>query len=183
MPYFKAKKSWTHNFCILGGVIDDHTPTKDNLLDLQKAGLGRKKVVFENNKSNHEEFIVALEKACPKLKDGGGVELLYAVGGGGGQRKLETIPPGPDGYSIPYLRCTVCVGQAVTCVRPLQQDLDLSPQSTSLFVGDKDCPTVECMSCGQKVNYGHLRVHKEKECKESTLKVFVKAIVEVKVGT
>ncbi|XP_022810308.1 uncharacterized protein LOC111347320 [Stylophora pistillata] len=92
------------------------------------------------------------------------------VGGGGGQRKLETIPPGPDGYSIPYLRCTVCVGQAVTYVRPLQQELDLSPQSTSLFVGDKDYPTVECMSCGQKVNYGHLRVHKEKECKESTLK-------------
>lgn len=64
----------------------------------------------------------------------------------------------------------MCVGQAVTYVRPLQQELDLSPQSTSLFVGDKDYPTVECMSCGQKVNYGHLRVHKEKECKESTLK-------------
>ena len=139
MPYFKAKESWTHNFCILGGVIDDQTPTKDNLLDLQKAGLGRKKVVFENNKSNHEEFIVALEKACPKLKDGGGVELLYAVGGGGGQRKLETIPPGPDGYSIPYLRCTVCVGQAVTYVRPLQQDLDLSPQSTSLVLHLIEC--------------------------------------------
>ncbi|PFX17469.1 Roundabout-like 1 [Stylophora pistillata] len=151
MPYFKAKESWTH-FCILGGVIDDQTPTKNNLLDLQKAGLWRKKVVFGNNKANHEEFIVALEKACPKLKDGGGLELLYAVGGGGGQRKLETIPTGPDGYSSPYLRCTVCVGQAVT-----------------YFVGDKDCPTVECMSCGQKVNYGHLRVHKEKECKESTL--------------
>ena len=52
----------------------------------------------------------------PKLKDGGGFQLLQALGGGGGVRSLDLIMPGQDGYSIPYLRETQCRTSNFVCL-------------------------------------------------------------------
>ena len=127
VPFFQPKETWTHNFCLLGCVSDDISPSKDEIVLLQKAGLGKRKIVFPNKNADHDGFMNILEKEYPKIKEGGGIELLRAVGGGGGQRKLEVLSPGPQGYSITYLRNNICIGQATIYLRPLQKDLDLTP--------------------------------------------------------
>ena len=68
-----------------------------------KGGLGRKKLVCPNKNANHSEFSQLLEEKFPKLK-GGGFELLRCSGGGGGLRPLVVVPPGPAGYSVPYVK-------------------------------------------------------------------------------
>ena len=75
-----------------------------------------------------------LEKEYPKIKEGGGIELLRAVGGGRGQRKLEVLKSGPQGYTITYLRNIICIGQATIYLRPLQKDLDLTTLPTKVSV-------------------------------------------------
>lgn len=90
------------------------------------AGLGRRKIVCPNKNASHFEFQKFLEAEFPKLKAGGGFELIRAVGGGG-KRRLQVIPPGPEGYNIPYVRGVV--GSGVVFVRPLQASLDTSPLS------------------------------------------------------
>lgn len=137
MPFFQPKETWTHNFCLLGCISDDITPSKEDIYHLQKAGLGKRKVVFPNKNANHDDFLDILQKEYPKLKEGGGIELLRAVGGGGGQRKLEVLSPGQQGYTIPYLRGTICIGQATIYLRPLQKDLDLSPMTSDVSVSQK----------------------------------------------
>ena len=97
------------------------TPSKQTVVQLNEANLGRRKIVFPNKNAGHDEVKSILENECPKLKSGGGFLLLRAVGGGAGQRNLQVIQPGEKGYSIPCLRCTACVGQAVTYVRPLEK--------------------------------------------------------------
>ena len=47
-PYFKPKETWTHNFFCLASPQQDQVPVKSQKLELQTAGLGRKKVVFGN---------------------------------------------------------------------------------------------------------------------------------------
>ena len=132
--FFKPKETWTHSFCALGCVSDDISPSKDEIVHLQKAGLGKRKVVFPHKNADHDGFMNIIEKEYPKIKEGGGIELLRAVGGGGGQRKLEVLSSGPRGYSIEYLRNIICIGQATLYIRPLQKDLDLTPLPDKLSV-------------------------------------------------
>ena len=89
------------------------------------AGLGRRKLVCPNKNASHSEFQQFLETEFPRRKAGGGFELLRAAGGGAGRRKLQVIPPGPEGYNIPYTRGVV--GSGVVFVQPLQANLDVSP--------------------------------------------------------
>ena len=86
------------------------------------AGLGKMKVVFPNKNASHEELQKFMEEKFPKMKGSGGFEVLRAVGGGGGQRVLNLIPPSREGYSVSYLKERL--GQAVAYFRPLQVDLD-----------------------------------------------------------
>ena len=122
----KHRETWTHEFCVLAGVNDNKTPSKEQLWDLRKAGLGPSKVVFPDKNADHDEFIEVLENVFPKLKCGGGIQLLQATGGGGGQRNLKLLYPSEDGYSVPYLKGPMAVGQSVIYIRPLQIKLDRS---------------------------------------------------------
>ena len=79
---------------------------------LRTAGLGKKKIVFSNKKAVHGELSSKIETQYLKVKDGGGFELLRAIGSSNGVRPLQSIPFRSWGYSIPYLRECVCVGQA-----------------------------------------------------------------------
>ena len=69
------KDTWTHNFVCLSKCVDENTPTCKEKLALAMAGLGEKKIVFRKNGKGchiHEKLL----KTFPKLKDGGGYELL-----------------------------------------------------------------------------------------------------------
>ena len=90
-----------------------------------QAGLGKMKLVFSNKKANHMEVQSFLEEKFPQLRDGGGIEVLRAVGGGGGQRPLHLVPPGREGYTLSHIKERF--SQAAVYIRPLQTDLDESP--------------------------------------------------------
>ena len=104
------------------------TLNKEELEKLRQAGLGRRKIVFPNKNAGFTAFSDVIMEKYPKLRDGGGFQLLRALGGGGGKRHLDLIIPGKDGYSIPYLRETQCLGQAILYVRPLQANLSMEKQ-------------------------------------------------------
>ena len=122
---FVPKETWTHDFVILSSTAQLYTPSREESGSLLNAGLGRRKLVCPNKNASHSEFQQFLETEFPRLKAGGGFELLRAAGGGAGRRKLQVIPPGPEGYNIPYTRGVV--GSGVVFVRPLQANLDVSP--------------------------------------------------------
>ena len=44
-----------------------------------------------------------LEEKFPRLIDGGGIEVLQAVEGGGGQRPVFYVPLGREGYTLAHL--------------------------------------------------------------------------------
>ena len=70
-------------------------PVKSQKLELQAAGLGRKKVVF----GNKDEVIDVskLEAEYPKLKAGGGFEILSS----GIDSSLAFVSPSPTRFSVP----------------------------------------------------------------------------------
>ena len=53
VTFFQPKETWTHNFCLLGCVSDDISPSKDEIVHLQNAGLGKRKIVFPNKNADH----------------------------------------------------------------------------------------------------------------------------------
>ena len=124
-PYFKPKETWTHDCFCLASPRQDQVPFKSRKLELRAAGLGRKKVVF-GNKDGAIEVTKKLEAAYPKLKAGGGFEILRSGMGS----SLAFVPPPATGYSVPYLRDQAGLGQALAYLRPLQVELDVSPVST-----------------------------------------------------
>ena len=126
-PYFKPKETWTHDFFCLASPQQDQVPVKSQKLELQTAGLGRKKVVF-GNKDQAIEVSKKLEAAYPKLKAGGGFEILRSGIGS----SLAFVSPPATGYSVPYLRDQAGLGQALAYIRPLQVELDISPVSTDM---------------------------------------------------
>ena len=70
-----VKDTWMHNFVCLNNTCDETTPGCKQRVELSMAGLGEKKVTF--NKNGNWPFIDRkLKETFPKLKDGGGHELL-----------------------------------------------------------------------------------------------------------
>ena len=51
-PYYKPKETWTHDFFCLAYPEQDQVPCKSQKLQLQAAGLGRKRVVFAHRASS-----------------------------------------------------------------------------------------------------------------------------------
>ena len=124
---FTPLETWTHDICVLARCDENSTPSRERLEVLIKAGLGKIKLVFPNKKANHTEFQCFLEEKFPRLKDGGGIEILRAIGGGGGCRSLHLVQPGREGYPLSYIKERF--SQAAVYIRPLQTDLDESPMS------------------------------------------------------
>lgn len=121
-PYFKPKETWTHNFICLAEKDVLSIPGREEKMSLKESGLGEKNIVFSDKKGNFAYIQGVLERQFPKLKAGGGFELLRSCGG---RRQLELITMPAHGYDIPYLKQTL--GQAIAYIRPLQRDLDMSP--------------------------------------------------------
>ena len=129
---FTPLETWTHDICPLGKCDENKTPDRPRMEKLMEAGLGKMKLVFPNKKAGHNEFQSFLEEKFPRLIDGGGIEVLRAVGGGGGRRDLHLVPPGREGYTLPHVRERF--SQATVYIRPLQTDLDESPLSHEVSI-------------------------------------------------
>lgn len=99
---FTPLETWTHDICVLGRCDESHTPSRERNEVLVNAGLGKMKLVFPDKKAKHDDVEKFLVEKFPRLNDGGGFEVLRAHGGGGGTRPLHLVPPGKDGYSLPY---------------------------------------------------------------------------------
>ena len=77
-PKQKRETTWTHDFVCLAHKDQLYPPNQREKLLLSDAGHGRKKVVLINNGDAHhvEE---KLEEYFPKLKEGGGFEILRST--------------------------------------------------------------------------------------------------------
>ena len=122
---FKPKETWTHEFFCLAAKDQCRAPGRAGKFTLQQAGLGRKKLCF-SNKAKFAEFRQKIVEAFPKLSEGGGFEIMR-TGHDGSNTALTTITPPPTGYSVPFLRDSSGLGQALAYIRPLQRDLDSNP--------------------------------------------------------
>ncbi|XP_044165291.1 uncharacterized protein LOC122949233 [Acropora millepora] len=151
---FQPLETWTHEVCVLARCDEDATPTRERLEELISAGLGKAKLVFPDKKADHNKVQLFLEEKFPKLKSAGGFEVLRASGGGGGQRPLSLLPPSKEGYSVPHLKERL--GQAVAYIRPLQVDLDVTPNTV---LEDDESPTVACQNCKQPIPMLSMRDH------------------------
>jgi len=88
---------------------------------LEEAGLGEKSVEL-SMECNHEEFYQLILSTFPKLKNGGGFELLRCA-----PNSRELLPIGPRVASTPKL-LKRRVGNGRVYVRPLQRDLSLEAE-------------------------------------------------------
>ena len=66
-----------------------------------------------------------LEEEFPKLKNGGGFEILRS-GFSPGKSLVLLRPPASVGYSVKFLRDESGLGQALAYARSLQRSLDVS---------------------------------------------------------
>ncbi len=121
--FFIPKETWTHEFFCLAETNQCRIPSRQDKFVLQSAGLGRKKLVF-GSKDTAKSVQEKLEKAYPKLSQGGGFEILRS---GASVKELVVIrPPSLTGYAVPFLRNESGLGQALAYIRPVQENLDIS---------------------------------------------------------
>lgn len=81
-----------------------------------------------------EDLFTELLHHFPKLRDGGGYELLLAGCRGG--RELTPLEPPSDGYSVQFLKSVVAASKIF--VRPLQKDLNIELHSDANDVRPHD---------------------------------------------
>ncbi len=117
------RETWTHTFCCLANREQCVPPTVNLKAKLQQAGLGQKKICL-NWKANAIYVKTKLEDVFPKLTNSGGFDILRL---GPQTSELVLIKPPRSGYSVPFLRDAAGLGQAVAFIRPIQDNLDLTP--------------------------------------------------------
>ena len=89
-------------------------PSRSFKIQLQQAGLGRKKLCF-NSKANATEVKTKLKESYPKLIAVGGFEILQR---GLSPSELSIIPPPNSGYTVHFLHDSAGLGQAISFIRP-----------------------------------------------------------------
>ena len=114
--------SWTHKFYCLAESEETRVPSSSmQRNELVLAGLGERKVTVADVDCSPQEFQETLLTVFPKLRKGGGFELLKCSAS---TRQLEVIP-----FSIsnsPSLLRS-WIGTARIYLRPIQLNLDLTP--------------------------------------------------------
>ena len=126
-PFRKKAKvvTWTHSWVCLSTTSDDTIPDASDRVTLKLAGLGEKRFTLDCCATAQELYDV-LEYQFPKLKDGGGFELLRT--GEGGSRELEVVRMPAGGYTTEYLKAVI--HNAKLYIRPLQSDLSVEQCSS-----------------------------------------------------
>lgn len=95
-------------------------------MELQLAGLGRKKIVF-GSKDNAVKVKEKLEQAYPKLDKGGRFEILRSGDSTSVCGLCVLKPSAATGYSVNFLKNESGLGQALAYIPPLERSLHTSP--------------------------------------------------------
>lgn len=147
-PYHQSKKkkaaakrtTWTITVVCLASHQQRRVPTdskfKENLVE---AGLGEKKIIIPDLDCGAAEFKDILLTKFPKLKDGGGFELLRCVAN---SKSLEVISTTVS--RLPRLLKAV-IGSGKVYLRPIQRDLDLKPETLSGYEVTHCCCQLICI--------------------------------------
>ena len=119
----KKKATWTHRFVCLAMHGQTSIPTtswaKDELLS---AGLGERKILFNDVDCDTETFKNTLFENFPKLRNAGGFELCKCKPN---SRELESL----SGVVLSSPRALQsCGGNSRTYIRPIQMDLELTKE-------------------------------------------------------
>ena len=99
--------------------------------ELYLAELGEKEIEFPTLDASAEEFKEILQTSFPRLRQGGGYQLLKCMPN---SRKLECLSSGV--YSSPA--ALKRVGSSRTYLRPTQRDLDIEPAEDSSDSGVRE---------------------------------------------
>ena len=130
---YVPKETWTHKFSLSPCARVD-APSRKEKLELQFAGLGRKKIVF-GSKDGALQVKTKLEEEFPKVKNGGRFEILR-TGFSPGKSLVLLRPPASVDYSVKCLRDESGLGQALAYIHPLQRSLDVSLHAKEEFLSD-----------------------------------------------
>ena len=123
VPMFNPLPTWTHRFCLLSDKNANIAPNISEKERLKAMGLGELKITFDDKKGSHQFLTRVLEEKFPLLKETGGYLICRTANG---SQRLQVIPPGKNGYSIPYLRDESPLRQAVAYICPLQKSIIVS---------------------------------------------------------
>ena len=122
----KKRLSWTQKFVCLASKDRQRVPCSiAEKEELVEAGLREKSVFISNVECTAQEFKETLITEFPKLADAGGFELMRCVAN---TRQLEPISTTVS--QQPKVLKTV-VGNGRIYIRPIQQDLDLTPSEAT----------------------------------------------------
>lgn len=121
-PKNKKIEKWRHEFVCLANKRQTRVPSPMEKVELVHANLGPlylELTLSSDAQMFHEELL----KSYPKLESCGGYELLR--GSDANNKDLIVIPPPVGGYTALFLKSVV--SHAKIYIRPLQEDLSLSP--------------------------------------------------------
>ena len=141
-------------------------PTRERKEKLQRAGLGRRKVKF-NASLSAVELKEKLEEVFPRLVYGRGFELLRRGSSGNG---LILIHQPGGGYTVKYLRESAGLGQALMFVRPLQANLDVSAEESSVDF-HSEVSEFQCI-----LSVDHFNDDRVRKTKTSDRKILIKPL-------
>ena len=118
----KLGKVWKHRFVCLAYVGQDRIPTTDlDKYELYQAGLGEKEIEFTSLEIPPEDFREHIFNSFPRQREGGGFQLLKCLPN---SHNLEVLSMAVH-LSVDLLKQRV--GKSRTYIRPVQQDLDVTP--------------------------------------------------------
>ena len=128
------KNTFTREYCCLPSTDAKFTPNADEMLKLQEAGLGKKKVTFDVDDTHNIVYQRLTREIFPRLSDAGGFTLHKATSGG---YSRTLVPIDLEWYNIKDLRIKSVCGNGILYAKPLQKDLDLSrlrPEEVGLWI-------------------------------------------------
>ncbi|XP_051989522.1 uncharacterized protein LOC127648798 isoform X2 [Xyrauchen texanus] len=157
--------SFTHIFCCLDDKNAVLVPSRCAKERLFSAGLGEKRVTFRGCHTDPQKFKDVIMEAFPKLRQGGGFELLK-ISGNTRSRHLSLIPCPNEGYHVKYLKDPQNqIGHSTIFIRPLQRNLEV--ESTSHPNRDELIgPPQKCVVCGDEFPFAEIKCHSD-ECMRS----------------
>ena len=129
----RSKPAWRHKFYCLAYHDQEKIPLTDvEKEELYLAGLGEQEINFPTLALQTDEFQELLYESFPRLRDGGGYQLLKGIPN---SRCMEVLSI--NVHTSPTL-LKQHVGTSRTYIRPLQADLDVTPvemvtEAVSLF--------------------------------------------------
>ncbi|XP_076129024.1 uncharacterized protein LOC143110083 [Alosa pseudoharengus] len=157
-PQQRRKKSFTHRFFCLVGRRQEMVPSPAERYELERAGLGEKRITFPDKFCTAAEFTNILLSNYPALRDCGGYQLLRTRGSTR-TKWLVPIPCPMDGYTPRYLCTSANIGQATLYARPLQMDIQTANLTRTEDPDSHHHSMVECVYCGQNFEMGTIQDH------------------------